>query len=137
VQEAHPPFKLGHTGEDADTNFIMMVDRGPSKQQLLFAVMLLFKHVLGTFVHVQVGNSFASLHTTPFTYALANVIVLLAASIGEEACKFAVKVWNAQQAGAQAVSSAVTDLIRSLLMVLSTLHVIQLDRLLYPSICWE
>lgn len=52
--QARPPFKLAHTGEDADTNFIMMVDRGPT-------------------------------------------------STGEEACKFAVKVWNAQQAGAQAV----------------------------------
>lgn len=35
MQQAHPPFKLGHTGEDADTNFVMMVDRGPSKQCLI------------------------------------------------------------------------------------------------------
>jgi len=34
MQQARPPFKLGHTGEDADTNFVMMVDRGPSRQRL-------------------------------------------------------------------------------------------------------
>lgn len=32
LQQANPSFKLSHTGDDADTNYIMMVDRGPSKQ---------------------------------------------------------------------------------------------------------
>lgn len=31
LQDARPAFRLSHTQEDADTNFIMMVDRGPSK----------------------------------------------------------------------------------------------------------
>ena len=35
--------------------------------------------------------------------SLTSLCLITAASIGEEACKFAVKVWNAQQAGAQAV----------------------------------
>ena len=35
LQLANPPFKLSHTGDTADTNFIMMVDRGPSMQLLL------------------------------------------------------------------------------------------------------
>ena len=34
LQQARPTFKLAHSGDDADTNFIMMVDRGPSKADL-------------------------------------------------------------------------------------------------------
>lgn len=47
-----------------------------------------------------------------------------AAGLGEEACKFAVKVWNAQQAGAQAVMICFTAvfMLVCLLFFLHFLH---------------
>ena len=45
-----------------------------------------------------------------------------AAGLGQTACKFAEKVWNAQEAGAQAVSYAVLDWLPTLLVNVLCMH---------------
>lgn len=65
---------------------------------------------------------FASLLCCKIHQTIANTDAACAAGLGQTACKFAEKVWNAQEAGAQAVSSAVPNWLPALLGITLCMH---------------
>ena len=84
VQQAVPPFKLNPlTNPDRPgqrTNYIMLVDRGPRTPRLPIVIWL--------------------------AYPCGSVVLTMDCAAVEDdmsPCKFAEKVWNAQEAGAQGV----------------------------------